>query len=508
MGLSTVVRMIATPDQLAAVRKIASDPGPGCIVGAEIGAGKTFIAVEGGLERYARRWLIVAPLSTYENWERTIASQTDGYGVLRACGLVGYAGVKPKALKANMEAFMRGDDGFYFMGREFWIDKDWEWATKPGPDGTRVFKLNAKGQKMRVRTSFYKKAQVDVLIFDEAHFASNKTSRGYRTFMHFPAEYKTAVSGTFFGNNFENAYTLPNAIWGDSLTDTFALWKVRYCATKFDPFTYDKMKVTGELNPGAWVEALPNYIFIEGHKGEVIPEEYFVDLHAGQRRMYDQMDRDFATKAESGEYVLADLKVEARTRLRQISVAEISVRESEKKNGSADAPPIEVYFPANAKSAKYDELLRLLRQHDEQVLISLDFTKAAVRITEWLKRDGISAGLYAGATHTTPTARMRLRESFLAGETRCMVGIPAAMGTGTDGLQTVCRRLYIISEDQNGVTGEQMIGRLDRKGQERPVIITNIHARNTLDLGITTSLAMQAIANAESRALDMANAST
>jgi superfamily II DNA/RNA helicase len=268
------------------------------------------------------------------------------------------------------------------------------------------------------------------------------------------------------------------------------------------------MKVTGELNPGAWVEALPNYIFIEGHKGEVIPEEYFVDLHAGQRRMYDQMDRDFATKAESGEYVLADLKVEARTRLRQISVAEISVRESEKKNGSADAPPIEVYFPANAKSAKYDELLRLLRQHDEQVLISLDFTKAAVRITEWLKRDGISAGLYAGATHTTPTARMRLRESFLAGETRCMVGIPAAMGTGTDGLQTVCRRLYIISEDQNGVTGEQMIGRLDRKGQERPVIITNIHARNTLDLGITTSLAMQAIANAESRALDMANAST
>jgi hypothetical protein len=219
--------------------------------------------------------------------------------------------------------------------------------------------------------------------------------------------------------------------------------------------------------------------------------------------MYDQMDKDFATKAESGRYVLADLKVEARTRLRQISVAEISSREVEKKIARADGlPDFEVFFPEQAKSAKYDELVRLLRQHDEQVIISLDFAHAAVRIVEWLKRDGFSAGLYAGVTHSTPTARMRLKESFLARETRCLVGIPAAMGTGTDGLQTVCRRLYIMSEDQNGITREQLIGRLDRKGQELPVYVENIHARGTLDLGITFSLAMQAIQNAESRVLD------
>lgn len=485
--------MIPKPEQGAAVEQIADDAGPGVIIGAEIGAGKTFIAVEGGLERYARRWLIVAPMSTYENWERTIASQTDGHGVLRACGTTGYAGVKPRFLKANMADFMAGKDGFYFMGREFWIYNEWRTVTRPGPNGTRIPKLNARGGKMRERTNFYAKAGVDVLVFDEAHFACSKESKGYRTFMHFPAEYKMAVSGTFFGNNFENAYTLPNAIWGDSLTDSFALWKTRYCATKYDHFMYDHKKVVGELNPGAWVAKLPNYVFIEGHKGEVISEEYFVDLTQVQRRMYDQMDRDYATKATSGDYVLADLAVEARTRLRQIAVSEISVREIPEKNKS------EVYFPENGKSAKYDELVRLLKQHDEQVIISLDFTKAARLIQAWLERDGFTAALWAGKTWTSELERMRVKESFLAGETRCLVGVPSSMGTGTDGLQNVCRRLYIMSEDQNGVTREQLIGRLDRLGQERAVYVTNIHARDTLDVDITSGLAMRAIQNEMSR---------
>jgi superfamily II DNA or RNA helicase len=57
-----MARMTPTPDQAAAIVSIAQDEGPGAIVGAEIGAGKTLIAIEGGLERYARRWLIVAPL--------------------------------------------------------------------------------------------------------------------------------------------------------------------------------------------------------------------------------------------------------------------------------------------------------------------------------------------------------------------------------------------------------------------------------------------------------------
>lgn len=485
-------KLTPTPEQRQAIDTIAQDSSKGAIVGAEIGAGKTLITVEGALDRFATRVLVVAPLPVFENWESTFAGQTDGAVRLRACGKTKYAGIPAKELQANLEAFMAGEDGFFFMGREFWITQDWETSNT----------VDAKGKKRRVRKGVYTKHSVDVLIFDEAHFAADKSSRGAKTFEFAKGTYKMAVTGTFFGNNFENAYTLPHAIWGKPLTDTFALWKVKYAETKFDPFTYDRLKVIGELNPGQWVSELPTYLFLEGHKGEVITEAHFVDLTPSQRRVYDQMDRDYAAKAESGDWILADLAVEARTRLRQVSVADISVRPSTRMKDGVREDYDEVFFPLDGKSSKYEELKRLLKDHDEPVLVTMDFTKAALTITEWLKRDGISAGLWAGREHTKDAERMRLKESFMAGETRALVGIPAAMGTGVDGLQKVCRRLYIISETQNGVEGEQLIGRLDRIGQERPVYVTNIHARGTLDVDITNSLAVKAIENAIIRQLD------
>lgn len=460
-------------------------------MGAEIGAGKTCVVVEGALERFARRVLVVAPLPVFENWQATFAAQTDGMVQLRACGKTKYAGIPAKELQANLADFMAGKDGFYFMGRELWITQDWYTSNIVG----------AKGKYLRKQRHAYKKHPVDVLIFDEAHFAADKDSRGADTFRYHPADYKIAVTGTYFGNKFENAYTLPNVIWGKGLTDTFALWRARYAATKFSPHTYDHVEVTGELNPGQWVKDLPTYLFIEGHKGEVFEETHRVDLYPSQRRVYDAMDRDYAAKAESGEWILSDLAATAHIRLRQVSVADIDIEPGWKMKDGMKVPDDKVIFPSNGKSAKYDELKRMLRDHDEPVVVTLDFTQAAIRFTEWLNRDGISAGLWAGSQWTKDEDRMRLKESFLAHETRVLVGQPAAMGTGVDGLQKVCRWMYIPSTTQNGIGREQTIGRLDRRGQERPVYVMDIHARNTLDTDIHSSMALRAIENEMSRQL-------
>lgn len=482
------VKLTPTPEQAQAIEVVAADESKGAIIGAEIGAGKTLIAAEATLERFATRVLIVAPLPVFENWERTIASQGDG-ARLRACGSKKFAGIPATEVKANMSDFMAGKPGFYFMGREYWITQDWH-------------TVEVAGRKRRRQKHAYKKAGVDVLIWDEAHFGASRSSNGYKTFMYHPAEYKMAVSGTFFGNDFENAWTLPNAIWGKEVTDTFALWRSRYAATKYSPFTYDHLEVIGEREPGKWVSELPTYIYMEGHKGEVIPEEHFVDLHPSQRKMYDGLDKNYAAKAISGEWILPELAITARTRMRQAALADIDVREGYEIKDGLKVPKDEVFFPLDGKSAKYDEFLRLLKDHDEPVILTLDFAKAGPTFVHWLHRDGITAGLWAGQQLTKDEDRMALKESFLRGETRVLIGVPAAMGTGVDGLQRVCRRMNILSETQNGIERQQLIGRLDRKGQERPVYVTNIHARGTIDVDITTSLALQAIENEMIRRVD------
>jgi hypothetical protein len=477
-----------TPEQQEAIEAIAADDSAGAIIGAEIGAGKTLITVEAGLERFATRWLIVAPLPVFENWEKTIAGQGDG-ARLRACGRKKIAGIPKKECEQNLADFMAGKPGFYFMGREFWITQDWETY------------INKNGKRARRQKHAYKKARVDVLVFDEAHFGANRQSKGYKTFLYHPADYKMAVSGTFFGNDFANAWTLPNAIWGNEVTDTFALWRARYAATKYSHFTYDHLEVTGEKEPGAWVETLPTYIYLPGHEGEVFYEEHFVDLHPSQRKVYDGLDQNYAARAISGEWLLPELAVTAQTRMRQAALADIDVREGYKMKDGLKVPKDDVFFPEHGRSAKYDEFVRLLEQHDEPVVASMDFAKAAPTFASWLKRDGYSVGIWAGQELTPDEERIRLKESFLAGDTRVLIGIPAAMGTGVDGLQKVCRRLYILSETRNGIEREQLIGRLDRRGQERPVYVINIHARETIDADVTHGLAMKAIDNERIRML-------
>lgn len=477
------MKLTPTDEQQAAIERVAADESAGAIIGAEIGAGKTLITVEAGLERFATRWLIVAPLPVFENWEKTISGQGNG-ARLRVCGRKKFAGIPKRECEENLADFMAGKPGFYFMGREFWIAQDWE--TVQGNDG----------KKRRKQKHAYKKAGVDVLVFDEAHFAASRTSKGYKTFMYHPAEYKMAVSGTFFGNDFANAWTLPNGIWGKEVTDTFALWRQRYAATKYSHFTYDHLEVTGEKDPGEWVKALPTYIYLPGHKGEVVYEEHFVDLHPSQRKVYDGLDREYAARAVSGEWILPELRVVAQTRMRQAALADIDVREGFKMKNGLKVPKDDVFFPESGRSAKYDEFVRLLKDHDEPVIASLDYAKAGPTLVSWLKRDGFSAGLWAGQELTPDDERIRLKESFLAGDLRVLLGVPAAMGTGVDGLQSVCRRLYILSETRNGIEREQLIGRLDRRGQERPVYVVNIHARDTIDVEVTESLALKAIDNA------------
>lgn len=466
-------RLTPTPDQAKAIRTMAEDLGPGAINASATGVGKTLLNLEAALERYAKRVLIAAPLSTFDNWRDTLYGQTEGSISLRPVGNSKVSGdTTAKECKKNLEDMLAGKDGYYFISRELLVSLDWH---------------TVEGR--RKQKHIYKKHPFDVFIGDEAHAWCNKDSRGYKTFAALPAEYKIAASATWFGSSFEYAYGLPSAIWGKDFTDTFALWKTRWCATKYTPFTYDKMDVTGEKIPGAWASSLPTFVQILSDIENPEPEIRWVDLSPAEMKVYKDLDYQMAAKVESGEWILAENSAIGYIRLRQATLGPLDV----------DPETFQVSYNPDGNSSKYAELKRMLKEHDEQVLVVTDSAKFAQVVTDWLKRDGYTAGLWAGLSRTSAAERDALKASFLASETRIIVMVIAAGGVGTDKMQNVCRRMIILSDDQSETRREQVFGRLARKGQKREVIIQAIYARHTVDAGVGETLLNKAILNTLSR---------
>ena len=465
------MKLTPAPDQEAAIATLAADDGAGAINGSDTGTGKTLVGIESALERYAKRVLIAAPLSTYDNWRDTLSGQTEGRATLLPVANSKISeDTTARECKENLRAMMAGEDGFYFISRELLVSLDW-------------YTHNDR----RKQRYAYRKYPFDVFIGDEAHAWCNPKSRGFKTFKGIVADYKIAASATWFGSNFENARTLPLGIWGDELTDTAALWKARWCSTKFSPHTYDRLEVTGELNPGAWAAALPTFIQLRSDIKNPVPEIRWVDLSVAERKVYDAIDRDMVAKVESGEWIAADSAMVAHMRLRQATL------------GPLDVVDEEVVYRPDGKSSKYAELKRSLAEHNEPALVVTDSAKYAEVLTAWLQHDGYTAGLWAGLSRTSATKRDQLKASFLAGNTRVIVMVIAAGGTGTDGIQHACRRMVIMSDDQSETRRHQVFGRIARKGQKRPVIVEAIYARHTIDAGVGATLIQRALDNAASR---------
>lgn len=78
--------------------------------------------------------------------------------------------------------------------------------------------------------------------------------------------------------------------------------------------------------------------------------------------------------------------------------------------------------------------------------------------------------------------RMATKAAFgTEGGPNVIVATLATVGTGTDGLQLVCRREVWLSWEEDNVLNTQARGRLRRRGQERRVQSWDIVTRGTIE---------------------------
>jgi superfamily II DNA or RNA helicase len=443
------------PYQERDIENLVAHDGTG-VIATQVGGGKTLVAIEVGKRLGTRTNLVIAPKGTHKRaWEKTILRQIPNADVK-------YVNSKKEGEKAFV-ALEHGEPGWYLISPEYFRKIHWANIIP------------------------------DLAVFDEVHRASNRKSNTAKMLQTLKSKRRLGMSGTIAGNNIDGFWSVIRWIYPEIAGRSFWAWAHTYCEVTKDYWAGNV--ITSEKRPGAIAASLPCYIrhlkrdsccdfHPEGMDSDlpnVVIKERSVELNAEQKRIYKKMEKDlFVWLGENP--LVAEVPVATRTRLRQITLATPSIGDEG-----------QVYFEPEAKSSKIDELFSIIDDHDkgEPMLVLTHSQKFASVVVARLRKAGHTAFEWSG--QAPQKDRDVALEDFIAGRIQFIVGVIAAIGEGTDGLQERCSVMVWLSKDDNRILNEQAMGRLDRQGQKRAVISYEVIAEDTYDSGQLSNLVLKQI---------------
>lgn len=466
-------------DQLEAIYRTVNtikERGPkSVLIGAGMGSGKTVVCAEVIRHTRPKRLLVVGVKLAYKQWKDCFIEQGITAPFYRIDGTV--------TGQDNLKRLTDGDDGFFYVGLEMLRAQDWEDVSETwdiGKDLAEEFGTAQTGEQIikRQKHTYSKMPPVDLLISDEAHKHASQKSAGIKTMTDIPATAKIALSGTFYGNRFENAWVIATWLWGKAIIGTKTQFELHYCvkialkSKAGKPITtkggWPLSKVIGERNAGEYVETLPCYVFIATPIGPPPhPEIVKVPLRKEQRRQYNEMEDQSLTWIPSSrgkrEPLIADLPITQRIRLRTAALGAMTLIPSlDPDKGDT------ITFDPNCESSTLDAAYEVLHRPDwvgKKVLIlthSKGFAKEAARRFS----QKYPVFLKTGDTNDKVWEESKALFMLPVSETgvQYMVAIISAVGTATDGLQANCSHVLWLSEDENNVNNIQGANRVWRDG--------------------------------------------
>lgn len=472
-------------DQLEAIYRIVHEltlPGRSrsVLVGAGMGSGKTVVSVEVVIKTKPKRCLIVGVRDACNQWSKAFKEQGVKQPLLKID--------KTVIGKDNMMKLLDGDPGLFYVGLEMLRAQDWEQVvseTYPIHPDIKAFYGDEIGDFTTPTVSSVQKhtyadmAPVDLLISDESHKHANQKSASIKTVRDIPARAKIALSGTFFGNKFDNAWSLCTWLWGKKVIGTKGGFEAKYCVKipvmskdgrkqLKTPGGFPLSKVTGELNPGEYVETLPCYVFIATPIGPVPKSEIVkVQLDPEQMRQYVEMETQSLTWVPTSissvrAPLIADMPVTQQQRLRTAALGAMTMIPSPSE-GVSD----KITFARNCKSSTLNVAHAILHRPDwigRKVLIlthSKPFAEETARRMGQKYRVALKTGGVSGNQWEADKASFM---SDAADSIQYLVAVISAVGTATDGLQANCSRVLWLSEDNNNINNIQGENRVWRDG--------------------------------------------
>lgn len=202
----------------------------------------------------------------------------------------------------------------------------------------------------------------------------------------------------------------------------------------------------------------------------LVPNDVMVDLPPKARKQYDEVERDMFTRLDNG------------TEVEVFSRSSVSNKCLQFCNGAAYHDEVGNWEAIHdAKLEALDDILE--EAAGKPVLLAYNFKTDAERIMKKFKKLRPVNLTGMDAKHTP-----KVIQDWNAGKIRLLIGHPASMGHGVDGLQDSGNILVWFGLNWSLELYDQMNARLKRNGQKLPVIMHRILCRDTLDLAVADAL--------------------
>lgn len=466
------------PKQEALISAMVNTQERSGLSGSGTGVGKTYCAVRIGIERNAERVLIIAQPGVFENFEETLQEVA---GIeLRACGNAKFRDTPAAQAKANKDALVAGEPGWFFVSRELFQRESWRVR--------EVKHRSGKTSKKSEAFHYWDQAKgFDYVIYDECQMvASNtaKSTKSIRMLRLTPGGFRHFMSADWFGGEIGNQYHVATTLWPawmEAEYKDFKDWRDENCKTAYDHFAFDKKRIVGEQWDGFFASTLPLYVRIPSPIKKPKPERHFIDLLPEERKLYNELKKNLAAEIRGELFVIEDYKA-LYLRLREATLGvfrpvDVVRRKKDERGRMVDVPGQTVTYEEGDPSSTVNAIRDLIKRHNGEPVIVLTHSK------KFANKAAADLGGLAYSGLQTIKQKEEAKRAFMAGEVKVLVGTDA-MCEGLDGLQNVCRIAIIASRPgKNYMTG-QFIGRIARRGQEREPQVYELVRRDTLDTAL------------------------
>lgn len=336
---------------------------------------------------------------------------------------------------------------------------------KTNRDRLEPFVLIAHYEALAILAADWKRLGLwDLTVCDESHRLANPATKMHKALMKVPTSMKLSMTGSMIQNHPEEMYGRLRWMFPQTYKSKWRDWNNRFL--EYVESGYGKVLIGP--NPDR-VDAMRRELGVftvyrrKADELDLPPrteQTLRVELKPAQRRAYNELAKSMVATLDSGEVVVGLEPVVLLTRLRQVATG------------------LELVSGKVADSAKLDLACELVRDNpDDPFVIFSWFKQAATEIAARLAADGVGTQLVTG--DTTHNQRADRIAAFQRGEGRVFVGTISTLGESVN-LQRATQAIF-LDRSWNPAQNEQAADRIYRIGQDQPVTITNIVAKDTVD---------------------------